>query len=84
MPEAGHVLAIDQGTTSTRAIVFDRRGVPAAGARSGMAPYYAGDDVVGDGPRDNLGRTRSVGPVTTVHEMSSRRALRARVDATQR
>lgn len=28
----GHVLAIDQGTTSTRAIVFDEAGQPGASA----------------------------------------------------
>ena len=32
MSEACFVLAIDQGTTSTRAILFDREGLPRAAA----------------------------------------------------
>ncbi len=35
-----HILAIDQGTTSTRAIVFDRRLKPAATAQRELQQYY--------------------------------------------
>ncbi|HET7756686.1 MAG TPA: FGGY family carbohydrate kinase, partial [Steroidobacteraceae bacterium] len=35
-----HVLAIDQGTTSTRAIVFDAQGRAVAGARREHRQYY--------------------------------------------
>jgi len=37
---AGHILAIDQGTTSTRAIVFDRRGQPVATAQREFEQHY--------------------------------------------
>ena len=33
MPQPVHILAIDQGTTSTRAIVFDRHARPVASAQ---------------------------------------------------
>ncbi|QCO05385.1 glycerol kinase GlpK [Azospirillum argentinense] len=52
MSEAGHVLAIDQGTTSTRAIVFDRRGVPAGVARREFAQHYPADGWVEHDPED--------------------------------
>ncbi|HET8613792.1 MAG TPA: glycerol kinase GlpK [Sphingomonas sp.] len=35
-----HILAIDQGTTSTRSIVFDTRGAPMAVARREFAQHY--------------------------------------------
>ncbi len=35
-----HVLALDQGTTSSRAIVFDRRGRPRAAARQEFTQHY--------------------------------------------
>jgi len=37
---AHHVLAIDQGTTSSRAIVFDRAGVPVAVAQRELEQHY--------------------------------------------
>ena len=36
----GHVLALDQGTTSSRAIVFDRAGVPVAMAQAEFPQHY--------------------------------------------
>ena len=52
MPEASHVLAIDQGTTSTRAIVFDRDGTPAGVARREFAQHYPADGWVEHAPED--------------------------------
>jgi glycerol kinase len=37
---ADHVLAIDQGTTSSRAIVFDRAGAPVAQSQRELAQHY--------------------------------------------
>jgi glycerol kinase len=37
---AQHILAIDQGTTSTRAIVFDRRLKPIATAQRELRQFY--------------------------------------------
>jgi glycerol kinase len=37
---AQHILAIDQGTTSTRAIVFDRGGLPVATAQREFEQHY--------------------------------------------
>ena len=37
---ARHVLAIDQGTTSTRAIVFDRSGAPVAQSQCELEQHY--------------------------------------------
>jgi len=38
-----HVLAIDQGTTSTRAIVFDRNGLPVGTAQRELRQFYPHD-----------------------------------------
>ena len=40
MSKAGHVLAIDQGTTSSRAIVFDRRGKIVATSQREFEQHY--------------------------------------------
>src|SRR6185312_14774570 len=40
MPHATHILAIDQGTTSTRAMIFDADGVPRAQAQRELAQSY--------------------------------------------
>jgi glycerol kinase len=40
MTEPSHVLAIDQGTTSTRAIVFDRHARPIASAQTEFPQHY--------------------------------------------
>ncbi len=52
MPEATHILAIDQGTTSTRSIVFDRSGRPVATARREFAQHYPGAGWVEHDPED--------------------------------
>jgi glycerol kinase len=38
--QAQHVLAIDQGTTSSRAIVFDRGGAPVAQSQRELEQHY--------------------------------------------
>jgi glycerol kinase len=40
LARAQHVLAIDQGTTSTRAIVFDREGAPVATSQLELQQHY--------------------------------------------
>jgi len=40
MPAARYILALDQGTTSSRAIVFDHDGAPVAVARREFAQHY--------------------------------------------
>ena len=40
MPQPVHILAIDQGTTSTRAIVFDRHARPVASAQCEFEQHY--------------------------------------------
>src|SRR6202022_5075438 len=40
MGSQAYVLAIDQGTTSTRAILFDTAGRPRATAQTELAQYY--------------------------------------------
>src|SRR5690349_19264482 len=40
MPAADHVLAIDQGTTSTRAILFDSNAEPVAKAQRELTQHY--------------------------------------------
>ena len=40
MAGAHHVLAIDQGTTSTRAILFDRAGAPVALGQRELEQHY--------------------------------------------
>ncbi len=52
MPEARHLLAIDQGTTSTRCIVFDRDGEPIATARREFAQHYPRPGWVEHDPED--------------------------------
>ncbi|MDP6821985.1 MAG: glycerol kinase GlpK [Dehalococcoidia bacterium] len=40
MPEARHILAIDQGTTSSRAIVFDDEARPVASAQAELGQHF--------------------------------------------
>ncbi|MBK8856998.1 MAG: glycerol kinase GlpK [Opitutaceae bacterium] len=47
-----HVLALDQGTTSSRAIVFDRRGRPRATARQEFSQHYPQPGWVEHDPAD--------------------------------
>ncbi|HVV93549.1 MAG TPA: glycerol kinase GlpK, partial [Hyphomicrobiales bacterium] len=46
MADGRFILAIDQGTTSTRAIVFDRRGQVRAVAQRPLAQHFPGDGLV--------------------------------------
>jgi glycerol kinase len=59
---AQHVLAIDQGTTSSRAIVFDRAGAPVAVAQRELEQHYPRSGWVEHDPetiwRDTLGVAR--------------------------
>ncbi|EJL29241.1 glycerol kinase GlpK [Novosphingobium sp. AP12] len=52
MPAALHVLAIDQGTTSTRSIVFDAKGAPVATAQREFTQHYPRDGWVEHDPED--------------------------------
>ncbi|WP_341501321.1 glycerol kinase GlpK [Gallaecimonas sp. GXIMD4217] len=47
-----HILAIDQGTTSSRAIIFDGRGVPVWQAQQAFAQHYPRDGWVEHSPTD--------------------------------
>nr|WP_181449465.1 glycerol kinase GlpK [Azospirillum thermophilum] len=60
MSKAGHVLAIDQGTTSTRAILFDAHGTPVAVARREFPQHYPGEGWVEHEPADILRDVRIV------------------------
>jgi len=52
MAAASHILAIDQGTTSSRAIVFDRGGRPVASAQRELRQHYPADGWVEHDPED--------------------------------
>ena len=52
MPEATHILAIDQGTTSSRSIVFDRSGQPIATSRRELGQHYPHAGWVEHDPED--------------------------------
>ncbi|HEY0834161.1 MAG TPA: glycerol kinase GlpK [Azospirillum sp.] len=52
MHTASHVLAIDQGTTSTRAILFDRDARPVASAQRELRQFYPADGWVEHDPGD--------------------------------
>ncbi len=64
MSPTQHVLAIDQGTTSTRAIVFDERARALASARREFAQHYPASGWVEHDPediwRDTLATVREV------------------------
>jgi glycerol kinase len=47
-----HVLALDQGTTSSRAIVFDRRGLPVASAQRELPQIFPRDGWVEHDPAE--------------------------------
>jgi glycerol kinase len=53
-----HILALDQGTTSSRAIVFDRRGRARAAARQEFAQHFPQPGWVEHDPRDLWETTR--------------------------
>ncbi|MGF1531285.1 MAG: glycerol kinase GlpK [Puniceicoccaceae bacterium] len=50
MPRGTHILALDQGTTSSRAIVFDQRGQPVASAQKEFRQYYPAPGLVEHDP----------------------------------
>ena len=52
MPEGRHILAIDQGTTSSRAILFDREGRAAALDQREFTQYFPGDGWVEHDPEE--------------------------------
>ena len=55
-----YILAIDQGTTSTRAIVFDRRGTIVARAQQEFPQIYPKPGWVEHSPQDIMGSTVAV------------------------
>jgi glycerol kinase len=52
VPKASHILAIDQGTTSTRSIIFDSQGKPVTTARREFAQHYPERGWVEHDPED--------------------------------
>ena len=46
------ILAVDQGTTSTRAVVFDESGMPVGSAQEEFARHYPRDGWVEQDPED--------------------------------
>lgn len=68
MGGADHILAIDQGTTSTRAILFDRDARPVATAQRELTQYYPQAGWVEHDPdeiwRDTLAVTREAAAAT--------------------
>ena len=52
MPRDGYILAIDQGTTSTRAILFDAQGRPAGSARRELPQIFPRDGWVEHDPEE--------------------------------
>jgi glycerol kinase len=52
MAERRHILAIDQGTTSTRSIVFDAAAQPVGSAQAEFAQHYPADGWVEHDPED--------------------------------
>ncbi len=59
-PDNPCILAIDQGTTSSRAIVFDSSGAAVAVAQREFAQYYPGDGWVEHDPEDIWASTLDV------------------------
>ena len=60
MSAAGHILAIDQGTTSTRAMVFERSGRALGEARRELQQIYPGDGWVEHDAEEIWQATRAV------------------------
>ncbi len=55
-----HILAIDEGTTSTRALIFDRGGRPLATAQREIRQFYPADGWVEHDPEEIWTATRAV------------------------
>jgi glycerol kinase len=72
MATATHILAVDQGTTSTRAIVFDGQAQPVADARREFAQHYPERGWVEHDPEDIWRDTLAV-----MHEAIAAARLRA-------
>ena len=60
MPDSPLLLAIDQGTTSSRAIVFDAAGTVRATAQREFTQYYPGDGLVEHDPEEIWSATLAV------------------------
>ena len=60
MPDSPLLLAIDQGTTSSRAIVFDAAGMIRATAQREFTQYYPGDGLVEHDPEEIWSATLAV------------------------
>lgn len=61
-----HILALDQGTTSSRAIVFDRQGTVVAMAQEAIRQYYPQSGWVEHDP-DNIWQTQRRVAIDAVH-----------------
>ena len=72
-----HVLALDQGTTSSRAIVFDRRGRARASAQREFPQHYPRPGEVEHDPRDLWASTRHTALAALAAAKLSRRDLAA-------
>ncbi|MDB6113077.1 MAG: glpK, partial [Lacunisphaera sp.] len=72
-----HVLALDQGTTSSRAIVFDRRGRTRAGAQREFRQHYPQPGWVEHDPRDLWATTCHTALAALAAAKLSRRELAA-------
>ena len=60
MPDSPLLLAIDQGTTSSRAIVFDTAGMIRAAAQRELTQHYPGDGLVEHDPEEIWSATLAV------------------------
>ena len=60
MPDSPLLLAIDQGTTSSRAIVFDAAGAVRAAAQRELTQHYPGDGLVEHDPEEIWSATLAV------------------------
>ena len=74
-----HILAIDQGTTSTRAIVFDEEAKPVASAQVELEQFFPEPGWVEHDATEILGSTISV-----CRQAVSRRRFRAQPVAVSR
>src|SRR3984893_18733428 len=57
---ADHILAIDEGTTSTRALVFDRAGRPIAMTQREIRQFYPADGWVEPDPAEIWALPRAI------------------------
>jgi glycerol kinase len=71
-----YVLALDQGTTSSRAIVFDRQGRPRGSAQQEFTQHFPGPGFVEHSPRDLWETTRLTALGALAKANVSARAIR--------